>query len=105
MRFVDIDRFDGGYIDSSIDIGDEAINMTRYGQNIRTRGGAVKSRDGMTEYCDFHLAIGIKDKDIGPMYEYRREAGEIYYSIVFSVGDDYYYVEADDPNVAVAIDT
>lgn len=105
MRFIDVDRFDGGLVDSSIDIGDESINMIRYGQNIRTRGGAIKDRDGMTEYCDFHLAVGIMGNDIGPIYEYRREAGEIYYAIVFSVGDDYYYVEADDPNVAVAIAT
>lgn len=105
VRFVDVDRFDGGLVDSSIDIGDESINMLRYGQNIRIRGGAVKDRDGITEYCDFHLAVGIMGLNIGPIYEYRREAGTIYYAIVFSVGDDYYYVEVDDPNVAVAIDT
>jgi hypothetical protein len=114
FRWVEIEKFDGGYAHTNgIAIGKESLNMIRYGQNIRTRSGAVEQRDGTLDYCDFSLAPAIMGETIEAIYEYQREGysgadTDIWSAIVFSLNGSgvIYFVEPDTyPNVAVPINT
>ena len=110
MRYVNHRKFDGGLASvASVGIGQESLNMFRYGQNIRTRNGEVSPRAGVLDYCDFSAAISIMGQNIGALYEYNREyfaAGstDILHYIVFAVGNTLYFVSPDDdPDVPVTI--
>jgi hypothetical protein len=112
VRWVEIERFDGGYVHlDSLGIGDESLNMIRYGQNIRCRSGEVKARDGISIYSDFSAAPSITGKDIEALYEYSRESFSggsttIWHALVFTFDDEIWYVvPADDPDVAAQIAT
>lgn len=107
IRYRDIERFDGGFVDIvGIGIGDEALNMIRYGSNVRQRGGNVRPRGGIGTYCDFSLAPGVMGNDIIALYEYKRMqddgggAYSTYRAIIFTVGTDIYYVE---PSVSTTV--
>ena len=110
IRYKDIERFDGGFVDTDyLDIGSEALNMIRYSSNTRQRSGSVVARDGHKVYCDFTKVVGITS-DLEAVYEYKREQSvlgvySLYRAIVFSTGTDIYYVETDDPNVAVKMNS
>jgi len=108
VRYFEIRRFDGGYVDDdSLGIGLENPNMIRYGRNIRTRSGRVVQRDGRSIYCDFSAIVGMIGQTVQHMYEYRREygTGQIYRAIVFTTsGDELYYVEPSvNPDLIVLI--
>lgn len=112
MLYKHILRLDGGVINvSALEVGEEALNMLRDGQNIRTRTGMPVGRLGSIQYSDFSAHGAIVGRDIGPLVEYRREydlAGNsaFYYTILYSIDSDYYYVEPeDDPDGLVTIST
>jgi len=110
IRYKDIERFDGGFVDAnSLDIGSESLNMIRYASNIRQRSGSAVPRDGHKVKCDFTLVAGITNA-LQAVYEYKREQDvlgvySLYRAIVFSTGNDIYYVETSNPNVAVKMNS
>lgn len=105
MRFINIRKFDGGLLNiNAIDVGQEGLNNIRAGQNIRTRSGAVRVRDGITDYCDFS-GTAFAGHDLRTLYTYIREyvSGstiEYWKALVFTVGNDIYYCQ---PEVSTTV--
>ena len=112
LLYKHILRLDGGVVNvSALEVGQEALNMLRDGQNIRTRTGMPVGRLGSVQYSDFSAIGAIQGLELGPIFEYKREydnAGnsDFFYAILFSVGTNYYSVEIDDdPDTIIVVST
>jgi len=97
MRRLNWERFDGGLVTlEKVGMGKGALNMVRYGSNIRTRSGDIRPRAGIAIFKDFKKDTVVGGETIEALYEYSREygtGGTIWYAIVFTFDDKVYYYD------------